>query len=190
MFNLFKKKITPEEMEVNLRIITAKIQKRESKTRNIVNKNKEEAKQALKEGDERRFKRVSQRYTMAQKQLKYVEGLTDTATAMDDAIQMQKGMKEMVDVTEDFAQIQAKLGIDPSRINKAVSHIQKASEKTQAMAENLALTMDAALGSHGLEDKEEEDNLKKELMGELSAEAEVKDDLGEKIKKELAEEEQ
>ena len=122
--------------------------------------------------------------------MKYVEGLTDTATAMDDAIQMQKGMKEMVDVTEDFAQIQAKLGIDPSRINTAVSHIQKASEKTQAMAENLALTMDAALGSHGLEDKEEEDNLKKELMGELSAEAEVKDDLGEKIKKELAEEEQ
>ena len=126
---------------------------------------------------------------MARKQLKYVEGLTDTANAMDDAIQMQRGMKDLVSVTEDFASIQTKLGIDPKRINKAVSHIQQASEKTQAMAENLALTMDAALGNQTTEEKEEAENLKNELMGELSAEAQVKDNLGEKIKKELAKEE-
>ncbi|RLG14561.1 MAG: hypothetical protein DRN66_01700 [Candidatus Nanohalarchaeota archaeon] len=189
MFSLFKKKITPEEMEINLRIITAKIQKRESKLKGIVDKNREEAKHALREGDERRFRRVSQRYGMAQKQLKYVEGLTDTANAMDDAIQMQRGMKDLVSVTEDFAQIQAKLGIDPKRINKAVSHIQQASEKTQAMAENLAMTMDAALGNQSIEEKEATQTLKDELIGELSAEAQVKDDLGEKIKKELAKEE-
>ncbi|MCK5476890.1 MAG: hypothetical protein KAI55_03135 [Candidatus Aenigmarchaeota archaeon] len=188
MFKLFKKKISPEEMEVNLRITTAKLQKRENNLKSIVEKNKGEAKTALKGGDERKFKRISQRYAMGQKQLKYIEGLTDTAMAMNDAIEMQKGMKELVSVTEEFAQIQSELGIDPQRINKAVSNIQKASQKTEAMAENLALTMDAALGSGTLEELEESENLKKELMGELSAETDAHEDLDQKIKRELKEE--
>ncbi|OYT34170.1 MAG: hypothetical protein B6U87_02490 [Candidatus Aenigmarchaeota archaeon ex4484_52] len=188
MFKFLRKKISPEEMEINLKITTAKLQKRENNLKAIINKNKDDAKQSLKTGDDRKFNRISQRYLLAQKQLKYIEGLTDTAMAMNDAIQMQKGMKELVNVTEEFAQIQTQLGIDPQRINKAVSHIQTASQKTEAMAENLALTMDAAMGSGMIEEKEEVENLKKELIGELSAETEAKEDLDQKIKKELAEE--
>ena len=180
--DLFKKKISPGELETKLAIAEKKLLKREESIKERRDKARDAAKDGLRNGDERTFKLESKRFASIQGQLNTVSSMIEMAVTMKDAIQQQKDLTELVEIGGDLIEAQKVLGFDTEQIEKAVTGIRMAVEKVQTASEMIA-TQTELLTSGSLETTKEQEALRSELMAELEVESSKEDELAEKIKK-------
>jgi hypothetical protein len=180
-FDLFKKKVSPAELETKLTISEKKLLKREESIKERREKARDGAKNALKSGDERSFKLESKKYANVQSQLHTVSSMIEMAGTMRDAIQQQKDLKELVEIGGDLVEAQKLLGFDTEQIEKAVTGIRMAVEKVQTASE--MISTQAELLTTSTETTKEQESLRAELMAELEVEGSKEEELAEKIKK-------
>jgi hypothetical protein len=179
---LFKKKVTPQELETKLAIAEKKLLKREESIKERRDKARGGAKDALKSGDERTFKLESRKYASIQGQLNTVSSMIEMAVTMKDAIQQQKDLTDLVEIGGDLIEAQKVLGFDTAQIEKAVTGIRSAVERVQTASEMIATQTELLTQGTGETTKEQE-SLRAELMAELKVETSKEDELAEKIKK-------
>ncbi len=179
--DLFKKKVSPAELETKLSIAEKKLLKREESIKERRNKARTGAKDALKVGDERGFKLESRKYANIQAQLNTVSSMIEMASTMKDAIQQQKDLTDLVEIGSDLVEAQKLLGFDTAQIEKAVTGIRMAVEKVQTASE--MISTQAELLTTTSETTKEQESLRAELMAELSVEGAKEEELAEKIKK-------
>jgi hypothetical protein len=182
MIDLFKKKVSPAELETKLAIAEKKLLKREDSIKDRREKARSAAKDALKSGDERTFKLQSRKYANIQGQLNTVSSMIEMAITMKDAIQSQKDLAEIVEIGSDLVEAQKVLGFDTEQIEKAVTGIRTAVEKVQTASE-MIMTQTELLTASSPELTNEQEALRAELMAELKVEGDKEGELEEKIKK-------
>jgi len=179
---LFKKdepKITPAQLKTKLVLNQKKLEKREAGLRKKEDSHRNNAKEALKKGDERTFNREARRYSLLNSQAKTVANMVDTTTAILDLVEMQQNVNEIVAIGNDLNELQEVLGIDASEIEKAVTNIRTSMEQVNMSSEMLSTTMETI--SENPESTDLQDELKAELMAELSEEEEGDKDLEKKL---------
>lgn len=179
--DLFKKKVTPQELETKLTIAEKKLLKREESIKERKDKARDSAKEALKNGDERTFKLESRKYASIQGQMNTVGSMIEMAATMKDAIQQQKDLTELVAIGGDLIEAQKLLGFDTEQIEKAVTGIRMAVEKVQTASEMIATQTELLTSTS--ETTKEQEALRAELMAELKVEGVKEEELAEKIKK-------
>ena len=74
---LFKKKTSPEELQTKLSLANSRLGNREKQLKAQQNQAKDEAKNALKNGDERGFRLASKRHAMLGSQLNAMGGMIE-----------------------------------------------------------------------------------------------------------------
>jgi hypothetical protein len=179
--DLFKKKVSPAELETKLSIAEKKLMKREESIKERRDKARDSAKNALKSGDERTFKLESRKYANIQAQLNTVGSMIEMACTMKDAIQQQKDLSDLVEIGGDLVEAQKLLGFDTAEVEKAVTGIRMAVEKVQTASE--MISTQAELLTTSTETTKEQESLRAELMAELQVEGGKEAELAEKIKK-------
>ena len=112
----------------------------------------------------------------------------DTQDAMTDVIEMQTGLKEVVEIGENLGKWQQQLGFDTSKLEGAITNIRTSMEKVNTATNLMTSSMDAAM-TGGSELSEMQDSLRSELLAELSTDTSSKDELSKKIESEMAESE-
>ena len=182
-FNPFKKKTTPDELRVKLDLAQTRLSKRELQMKDQAGHNKAEAKDALKNGDERGFRMASKRHAMISQQATAIGGMVELAGTMRDVVEMQEGMKEIADVGSMLKDYQDQLGIDTQVMEKAMVNIQTTMQKVNTASEMISTTMEA-VSAGDQEVSTAQESLKAELMAELEAEQKTTTKVEEKIKKE------
>ena len=180
-----RKKITPEEMKMKLSISEQKLEKMENQLNDKSQKARLQAKQALKNGDERKFRISSRRYGMTNGQIQAITSMAEMATSMKDMLEMQEGLKEVVTIGNDLKRYQDKLGIDSKQLEHAMVTVQTSMEKLNNATEIISTTMDA-ISASSPEATRAQDELKNELMAELQSEGVEEEELEKKIAKEQA----
>jgi hypothetical protein len=180
---LFKKKVSPEELRTKLALSGKRLEKRERQLKDKQTKSKAEAKEALKNGDERGFRLASKRHAMVGSQINAISGMVEMAESMKDVIEMQEGLKEVVEIGSMLKEYQDQLGIDTKQMEKAVTNIRTSMEKVNTATEMISTTMEAVT-SGDVEVTDSQESLKAELMAEIEAEKTSSGGLEEKIKKE------
>ena len=179
--NPFKKKTDPAELRAKLDLASIRLEKRELQMKDQVSQSKKEAKEALKNGDERSFRMASKRFGMIQNQANAVGGMVELAGTMRDVVEMQEGIKEIGVLGGALKEYQEELGIDTVQMEKAMVTIQTTMSKVSMASEMISTTMEAVTAGD-VEVTSAQDSLKAELMAELAAEQE-RPKLEEKIKK-------
>src|SRR5574341_1007394 len=106
------KKISPEELKTKLSIHEQRLSARENDLKRKRQKARDEAKQALGGGNDREFRVKSRRYGMLDGQVNTISSMVEMAQSMGDVIEMQQGLKEVVQIGADMGRYQKQLGID------------------------------------------------------------------------------
>jgi hypothetical protein len=180
---LFKKKTSPEELQTKLSLAGSRLGNREKQLKAQQNQAKDEAKNALKNGDERGFRLASKRHAMLGSQLGALGGMVEMAQGMRDVVEMQEGLKEVVEIGSMLKDYQDQLGLDTKQMEKAVTNIRTSMEKVNTATEMISTTMEA-VSSGDVEVGEAQESLKAELMAEIETEKGQTSGVEEKIKKE------
>lgn len=183
MMGIFKK-ISPEELKTKLSVYEQRLSARENELKRKRQKSRDEAKQALSEGNDREFRVNSRRYGMLDGQVNTIGSMVEMAQSMGDVIEMQQGLKEVVQIGSDMGKYQKQLGIDTKQLETAITNIRTSMEKVGVATSTMTAAMDAAM-SPNQELSEVQDSLRGELMAELSVEGTQKQKLGEQIKAEM-----
>jgi hypothetical protein len=178
-----KKKQSPEELQTKLSMTSGKLENRERQLKSQQNQAKEEAKNALKNGDERGFRLASKRHAMLNSQLNAMGGMVEMAQGMRDVIEMQEGLKEVVEIGSMLKDYQDQMGIDTKQMEAAVTNIRTSMEKVNSATEMISTTMEA-VSSGDVEVGEAQESLKAELMAEIESEKGQTTGIEEKINKE------
>lgn len=182
MVKLFKKnKVTPEELETKLSLAEKKLTKREETIKDRRNKARNDAKEALKNGDERTFKVASRKYGGLSSQLATLDGMIEMSVTMKDAVQQQKDLEEIVAIGGDLVEAQELLGFDTQKVQDAITGIRSAVDKVTTASEMIT-TQTELMTSASPEATREQESLKSELMAELKSEGSETTELEEKIK--------
>jgi len=180
---LFKKKVSPEELHTKLALAGKRLEKRESMLKDKQNKAKDEAKDALRNGDERGFRLASKRHAMIGSQVNAISGMVEMSQSMKDVIEMQEGLKEVVEIGSMLKDYQDHLGIDTKQMEAAVTNIRTSMEKVNTATEMISTTMEAVT-SGDVEVSESQESLKAELMAEIESEKGQTTGIEDKIQKE------
>jgi chaperonin cofactor prefoldin len=180
------KKVSPDELKTKLAISEQRLTAREKDLKKKQQKAREEAKEALAKGNDREFRVASRRYSMVEGQVNTIGSMVEMAQSMTDVIEMQIGLKEVVEIGEDLGQWQKQLGFDTSKLEGAVTTIRTSMDRVNTATTMMTSTMDAAMGGN-TELTELQDSLRSELLAELSSTQPAKDELSKKIESELAE---
>jgi len=181
MIDLFKKKISPQELITKISISEKKLEKREAQIKEKRDKARDEAKNALKNGDERGFRVASKQYGSAAGQLNTVGSMVEMSSTMRNALQDQESLTEIVQIGQDLAYAQKAMGFDSQKMEAAITAIRTSVEKVTATSELLSTQMETLTSP---EASKEQESLKSELMAELKSETGEDTALEEKIKKE------
>jgi len=181
--NLIRKKVSPEELRTKLMLSEKKLEKMENQLKDKKNKSRGEAKHSLKDGDERGFRTASRRYGMLHGQVQAVSNMAEMATSMKDLLEMQEGLKEVVNIGDDLKRYQGKLGIDTKQLEQAVTTVRSSMDKLNSASELISTTMDAVTAGSAESTKAQEE-LKKELMAEIQTDGSKEKELEKKIKEE------
>lgn len=181
---IFSKKISPEELKTKLSVYEQRLSARENELKRKRLKSRDEAKQALSEGNDREFRVNSRRYGMLDGQVNTISSMVEMAQSMGDVIEMQQGLKEVVEIGADMGKYQKQLGIDTKQLESAITNIRTSMEKVGVATTTMTAAMDAAM-SGNQELSEVQDSLRSELMAEISVEGAQKQKLGEQIKAEM-----
>ena len=180
------KKVSPEEMKTKLSISEQRLSARERELEKKRQKAREQAKEALANGNDREFRVASRRHTMVDGQVNTISTMVEMAQSMSDVIEMQSGLKEVVDIGNDLGKWQKQLGFDTSKLEGAVTNIRTSMEKVNTATNMMTSSMDAAMGG-GTELSEMQDSLRSELLAELSSDTVSDDKLSKKIEEEMEE---
>ncbi|MEW5761290.1 MAG: hypothetical protein AB1779_11060 [Candidatus Thermoplasmatota archaeon] len=175
------KKVKPEELITKLSIAQKKLEKREATMKEKRQKAREEAKNALKNGDERGFRVTSKQYAGLQGQINTIGSMIEMSSVMLNALENQQSLTEIVEIGKDLAYAQKTLGFDTQKIEKAITDIRMAVEKVTATSEQLSTQLETLTSP---EATREQEKLREELLAELKAEGLEVEKLGEKIKAE------
>ncbi len=179
------KKVSPEELKTKLSISEQRLTTREKELMRKQQKSREQAKEALAKGNDREFRVASRRYSLVEGQVNTISSMVEMAQSMNDVIEMQTGLKEVVEIGEDLGKWQKQLGFDTNKLESAVTNIRTSMEKVNTATNMMTSSMDAAM-SGGNELSEMQDSLRSELLAELSSETPEKDELAKKIESEIA----
>ena len=180
------KKVSPEEMKTKLSMSEQRLSARERELEKKRNKAREQAKEALANGNDREFRVASRRHSMVDGQVNTISSMVEMAQSMSDVIEMQSGLKEVVDIGNDLGKWQKQLGFDTSKLEGAVTNIRTSMEKVNTATTMMTSSMDAAMGG-GTELSEMQDSLRSELLAELSSDTVSDDKLSKKIEEEMEE---
>ncbi len=180
------KKVSPEEMKTKLSISEQRLSARERELEKKRQKAREQAKEALTNGNDREFRVASRRHSMVDGQVNTISTMVEMAQSMSDVIEMQSGLKEVVDIGNDLGKWQKQLGFDTSKLEGAVTNIRTSMEKVNTATTIMTSSMDAAMGG-GTELSEMQDSLRSELLAELSSDTVSDDKLSKKIEEEMEE---
>ncbi len=179
--------ITSDQMKTKLSMTQTKLSKKEAVLTKKRDQARMEARTALKAGDERRFKRASRRYAMLQKQVQAVESTGDMTTSMKDTMEMQESMKDISSIGQDIGKYQDEIMVDSEQMEASLTTIRTTMEKSEQSVDMMSATMDAI--SETAESGEFQDELRAELMAEITEEegeeAEL-EELEKKLRKEAA----
>lgn len=179
------KKVSPEEMKTKLAISEQRLTAREKELIKKQQKSRDMAKEALAKGNDREFRVASRRHSLVEGQVNTIGSMVEMAQSMSDVIEMQTGLKEVVEIGEDLGQWQKQLGFDTSKLEGAVTNIRTSMEKVNTATSMMTSSMDAAMGGT-TELNDMQDSLRAELLAELSSEQPVNDELSKKIESEMA----
>ena len=175
-----------KEPQVDLAAIKTKLylnrkrlEKRERELRNKEEKARLEAKSALKAGDERGFKKASRRFGYIHGQVEAVSSMLDMVESMIDMIEMQEGVKDIVAIGSDLKEYQRVLGLDPVKLENAVTTIRESMERLNQASEMISDTMDTITTTQDTSLFQEE--LRNELMAEISEEKAAEEELEKKL---------
>jgi len=182
MFDLFKKKTTPEEMQTKILISQKKLEKREAQLKDKRDKARSEAKEALARGDERGFRVASKEFGGAMGQLNTVGTMVEMSSTMKNALEDQQNITEIVQIGQELAYAQKAMGFDTEKMEAAITNIRTSVEKVNNTTEILQTQMETLSSSP--ESNKEQESLKSELMAELKADTATTEKLEDKIKKE------
>lgn len=177
-----RKKMSPEELRTKLTLSSKKLEKREAQMKEKAQRSKEEARDALKKGDERGFRVASKRFAMTQGQTNAISGMVEMTQGMQDVVEMQEGLKEVSAIGADLQKYQQTMGIDTQQMESAVTNIRMSMEKVNTATEMISSTMEAVT-SGDVQVTAAQEELKRELMAEISAEGTEEEELEEKIRK-------
>ncbi len=181
MVDLFKKKTSPAELVTKISISEKKLEKREGQIKDKRDKAREEAKNALKNGDERGFRVASKQYGSAAGQLNTVSSMLEMSSTMRNALEDQESLTEIVEIGKDLAFAQKSMGFDSQKMEAAITAIRTSVEKVTATSELLSTQMETLTSP---ESTREQESLKSELMAELRSESGDESALEDKIRKE------
>ncbi len=179
------KKVSPDELKTKLAISEQRLTTREKELIKKQQQSREQAKDALAKGNDREFRVASRRYSLVEGQVNTISNMVEMAQSMTDVIEMQTGLKEVVEIGEDLGKWQKQLGFDTSKLEGAVTNIRTSMEKVNTATNMMTASMDAAMGG-STELNEMQDSLRSELLAELSSEEPAKDELSKKIESEMA----
>ncbi|OPY17367.1 MAG: hypothetical protein A4E23_01546 [Methanomethylovorans sp. PtaU1.Bin073] len=180
------KKVSPDELKTKLAISEQRLSAREKELIKKKNKAREEAKNALSEGNDREFRVASRRYSLVDGQVNTIGSMVEMAQSMTDVIEMQTGLKEVVEIGQDLGKWQKQLGFDTNKMESAITNIRTSMEKVNTATSMMTSSMDVAM-SGNTELSEMQDSLRSELLAELSGEKASEDKLSKKIESELSE---
>jgi hypothetical protein len=180
------KKVSPDDLKTKLAISEQRLTAREKELTKKRDKAREEAKSALENGNDREFRVASRRYSMVEGQVNTIGSMVEMAQSMSDVIEMESGLKEVVEIGENLGQWQKQLGFDTSKLEHAVTNIRQSMEKVNTATNMMTSSMDAAM-SGGSELSEMQDSLRAELLAELSTEEKAEEKLEKKIEEEMKE---
>ena len=180
------KKVSPDEMKTKLSMSEQRLSTRERELEKKRNKAREQAKEALANGNDREFRVASRRHSMVEGQVNTISSMVEMAQSMSDVIEMQSGLKEVVDIGNDLGKWQKQLGFDTGELEHAVTNIRTSMEKVNTATTMMTSSMDAAMGG-GTELTEMQDSLRSELLAELSSDTVSDDKLSKKIEEEMEE---
>ena len=179
---LFKKKMSPGEIRTKLAMAEKKLEKREKELTRKREKSRLEAREALKSGDEKGFRLASKRFALMNNQVNVIKGMVEMATVMLDLVEMQSGLKEIVEIGGLLKGYQKDLGVDTKQMEKMLSNLQVSMNKVDAAAEMINTSMEVAT-SGDVNVSESQESLKSELMAEIETEKGQTSGIEEKIKK-------
>lgn len=180
------KKVSPDELKTKLAISEQRLSAREKELIKKKNKAREEAKNALSEGNDREFRVASRRYSLVDGQVNTIGSMVEMAQSMTDVIEMQTGLKEVVEIGQDLGKWQKQLGFDTNKMESAITNIRTSMEKVNTATSMMTSSMDVAM-SGNTELSEMQDALRSELLAEISGEKVSEDKLSKKIESELSE---
>ena len=183
--DLFKK-VSPDELKTKLSISEQRLSAREKELTKKKNKAREEAKKALAEGNDREFRVASRRYSLVDGQVNTIGSMVEMAQSMTDVIEMQTGLKEVVEIGQDLGKWQKQLGFDTNKLESAITNIRTSMEKVNTATSMMTSSMDAAMSGNN-ELSEMQDSLRSELLAELSSTKMSDDNLAKKIEAEISE---
>ncbi len=181
------KKVSPEELKTKLSISEQRLSTREKELNKKRTQAREQAKNALTNGNDREFRVASRRYSMIEGQVNTIGSMVEMAQSMTDVIEMESGLKEVVEIGEDLGKWQKQLGFDTEKMEGAITSIRTSMEKVNSATNMMTSSMDAAMNG-GAELSEMQDSLRSELLAELSSDTTSTDDLSKKIDAELEQE--
>jgi hypothetical protein len=167
--DLFKKKLTPGELRTKLAMANKRLEKRE---RTLVDKRdraRGNAREALKNGDERGFRLASKRFALVNGQIQAISGMVEMAAIMLDIVEMQTSLSEIVEIGGMLKDYQDKLGINTKQMEKMLKNLQVSMDKVDSAAEMINTSMEVATAGD-ITTSEAQDQLKSELMAEIEAE--------------------
>jgi len=166
---LFKKKLTPGEMRTKLAMAEKRLEKREKELKRRSERSRLEARDSLKNGDEKGFRMASRRYALINNQVNVIKGMVEMATVMLDLVEMQGGLKEIAEIGGLLKGYTKDLGMDTKQMEKMLSNLQVSINKVDAAAEMINTSMEIAT-SGDVNVSESQESLKAELMAEIETE--------------------
>ncbi|MBP2029314.1 hypothetical protein J2755_000234 [Methanohalophilus levihalophilus] len=181
------KKVSPEELKTKLAISEQRLTSREKELMKKRQGARDSAKDALANGNDREFRVASRRYSMVDGQVNTIGSMVEMAQSMSDVIEMQTGLKEVVEIGENLGQWQKQLGFDTAKMESAITTIRTSMEKVNTATSMMTSSMDAAMGGD-TELSEMQDSLRSELLAELSTDTGSKDSLTKRIESEMTDE--
>ncbi|MEA1984099.1 MAG: hypothetical protein U9N13_00415 [Euryarchaeota archaeon] len=182
------KKVSPEELKTKLAISGQRLTARENELIKKRQKARDQAKDALTSGNDREFRIASRRHSMVEGQVNTISSMVEMAQSMEDVIEMETGLKEVVEIGDNLGKWQKQLGFDTAKLEGAVTSIRTSMEKVNTATNMMTSSMDAAMtGGNELTDMQ--DSLRAELLAELSSETASEDKLSKKIESEMKESE-
>lgn len=140
-----------------------------------------QAKLALKEGNEREYNLLNSKFKSASGGLKMASAAVDAHRKIIDVMDSQQSMSSIIEMSKTVKETQAYLGIDPESMEDAVMDLRESMDMTSAMSDSMTSISDMVSGSDELM---RGDPLKAELMAEIQAEQSVQT-FGDKIKDEI-----
>lgn len=94
--NILNRRTTPEELKTKLTIYEQRLSSRETELKKKREKSRNEAKNALSNGNDREFRVSSRRYSMLEGQVNTISSMVEMAQSMNDVIEMQQGDRKSV----------------------------------------------------------------------------------------------